>query len=157
MHRNRLEELSALLKARADQRHFAQICGLRVESACRGFAANAIQIAAAHPSFQQQGLRLERAAPSAALVPRFASHEGGPAIEEFFELDSFSAELLFDPESYDEGQLCDPGAVARRIDWLLQPYAVAEHEKQPAMESTDEGPRITEVTAVALPELQFAL
>lgn len=120
METSRLQALSALLHRLASKRHRTRAMGLRVESACNGSAANAMQIAALHPLFQAQGLRLERTANQRALVPRYKDLEGGPAIECFFGLDALGTQVIFDPESYDESQLCDPGAVARRIDWWLQ-------------------------------------
>ena len=120
METSRLRALSALLHKRAAARERARSMGLRVESSCRGSAANAIHMAALHPAFQAQGLRLERPACERALVPRYLDLEGGLAIQCFFGLDALGAEVIFDPESYDESQLCDPGAVAQRIDWWLQ-------------------------------------
>jgi hypothetical protein len=156
MHTHRLQDLSNLLKDLADQRHRARLCGLRVESACRGVAANAIETAAAHLAFQQEGFRLERTTtPHAALIPKYLGYDGWTAVERFFELDAFHAELIFAPESYDEAELCDPGAVARRIDWVLEPCPAGARAEHPATASPVDAAATTEDADLTLVPLQF--
>jgi hypothetical protein len=125
METDRLTALAAVLHRLAEQRTYRRSLGLPVPSACSGTAAHAIEIAASRFQFVAQGFRLEPIGRAAALVPRYQELEGAAAVESFFGLTSFWTEVLFDPESYDETEVADPGAVARRIYWFVKSEAQA--------------------------------
>ncbi len=119
MHIIRLRDLSQLLHKLEIQRHHARTLGLPLEASCHGFAANAVQIAGASLHFQTQGFRVERVGCPCRLLPTYGDLRGSEAIESFFEIDSFTAQLFFDPDTYDESQITSPGSVAERIDrWI---------------------------------------
>lgn len=152
MHIQRLRDLSALLHKLEAQRSHDRALGLPVQTVCCRTAGNAIQIAGESFHFQSQGFRLERIGEPPTLTPRYGDLIGADAIEAFFEIDEFTAEVLFDPAAYDESEIASPGPVARRIDFWLPAASPADNTARVQAPNASE---VVDDRLLALRELAF--